>query len=65
VLESQPGAIAAFDRAIAADPRFALAHAGKARVLQLRGEMPAARASMAAARDAAQDLPAREASHIA
>ena len=65
VLESQPGAIAAFDRAIAADPRFALAHAGKARVLQLRGEMPAARASMAAARDAAQGLPAREASHIA
>ena len=28
-----PGAIEAFDRALAADPGFALAHAGKAQVL--------------------------------
>ena len=36
VLDPYPGAAAAFDRAIAADPGFALAHAGKA--LWLTGE---------------------------
>lgn len=60
-----PGAIAAFDRAIAADPCFALAHAGKAQVLMREGNVPAARAALAAAKDAASGLPAREASHIA
>jgi tetratricopeptide (TPR) repeat protein len=60
-----PGAVAAFDRAIAADPGFALSHAGKAQVLMREGNVAAARASLAAARDAAAGLPAREASHIA
>ena len=32
-----PGAHEAYDRAIAADPRFALAHAGKAQVLMRQG----------------------------
>ena len=32
-----PGAVEAFDRAIAADPGFALAHAGKAQVLMREG----------------------------
>jgi len=60
-----PGAIAAFDRAIAADPGFALAHAGKAQVLMREGNVTAARAAQAAARDLAAGLPVREASHIA
>lgn len=60
-----PGAAEAFDRAIAADPGFALAHSGKAQVLLREGNVPAARAALAAATDVAAGLPAREASHIA
>src|SRR5580700_1738397 len=60
-----PGASAAFDRAIAADPGFALAHAGKAQVLMREGDVAAARAALAAATDVAAGLTAREASHIA
>ena len=60
-----PGAAEAFDRAIAADPGFALAHAGKAQVHMRYGEAAAARAALAAAKDVAAGLPAREASHIA
>ncbi len=71
-----PGAIAAFDRAIAADPGFAMAHAAKAQVLMREGNAPAARAAQAAAqtaaqmaaqmaaRDVAAGLTPREASHI-
>ena len=46
-----PGAVEAFDRAIAADPGFALAHAGKAQVLMREGNVAAARAALAAAKD--------------
>jgi len=60
-----PGAIEAYDRAIAADPGFALVHAGKAQVLLREGNVPAARAALAAASDLAAGLPSREASHIA
>src|SRR5262245_34882804 len=60
-----PGADEAYDRAIAIDPGFALAHAGKAQVLLRRGEVEAARAALAAARDLASDVSEREASHIA
>ena len=60
-----PGAVEAFDRAIAADPGFALAHAGKAQVLMREGNVAAARAALAAAKDVAVGLSAREASHIA
>ncbi len=60
-----PGAVAAFGRAIAADPGFALANAGKAQVLMREGNVAAARAALAAAKDLAAGLPAREASHIA
>src|SRR6266487_1807809 len=52
-LTMYPGAIEAFDRAIAADPGFALAYAAGARAL------------MAAANSLAAGLSAREASHIA
>src|ERR1700675_1168582 len=64
-LTMYPGAIEGFDRAIAADPGFALAHAARAHVLLERGDAAAARASMAAANSLAAGLSAREASHIA
>src|SRR5579884_877542 len=64
-LTMYPGAIAAFDRAIAADPGFALAHAARAHALLERGDTAAARASMAAANSLAAGLSAREKSHIA
>jgi tetratricopeptide (TPR) repeat protein len=59
-----PGAGEAYDRAIAADPDFALAHAGKAQVLMRQGDVAAARAELEAAKDAAAGLSDREASHI-
>jgi tetratricopeptide (TPR) repeat protein len=64
-LTMYPGAIEAFDRAIAADPGFALAHAARAYALLDRGEAAAATASMAAANSLTAGLSAREASHIA
>src|SRR5258706_7002408 len=64
-LTMYPGAVEGFDRAIAADPGFALAHAARAHVLLERGDAAAARASMAAANSFAAGLSAREASHIA
>jgi Flp pilus assembly protein TadD len=64
-LTMYPGAIEAFDRALAADPGFALAHAARAHVLLERGDATGARASMAAANSLAVDLSAREVSHIA
>jgi tetratricopeptide (TPR) repeat protein len=59
-----PGAARAYDRAIAADPGFALAHAGKAQVLMREGNVAAARAALESAKDASAGLSDREASHI-
>jgi tetratricopeptide (TPR) repeat protein len=59
-----PGAAEAYDRAIAADPGFALAHAGKAQVLIRQGEVAAARGALAAAKAVSGGLSEREASHI-
>ncbi len=59
-----PGAGEAYDRAIAADPGFALAHAGKAQVLMRQGDVGAARAALATAKGLASDVSEREASHI-
>lgn len=64
-LTMYPGAIEAFDRAIAADPGFALAHAARAYVLLERGDAAAARSAMAAAASLTAGAPAREASHVA
>jgi hypothetical protein len=47
-----PGAAEAYDRAIAAEPGFALAHAGKAQVRMRQGDIAAAQAALAAAKDA-------------
>ncbi len=59
-----PGAGEAYDRAIAADPGFALAHAGKVQVLMRQGDVAAARAALATAKEVATGLSEREASHI-
>jgi Flp pilus assembly protein TadD len=64
-LTMYPGAIEAFDRAIAADPAFALAHTAKAHALLERGEVSTARASMAAANSLTACLSEREVSHVA
>jgi Flp pilus assembly protein TadD len=63
-LTMYPGAVAAFDRSIAADPGFALAHAAKAHALLERGDAAGARASMATARSLGAALTARETSHV-
>src|SRR6266550_2080421 len=57
-----PGAAETYDRAIAADPGFALAHAGKAQVLMRQGNVTSARVVLEAAKDAATGLSEREAS---
>ena len=62
VLRAWPGAVAAFDRALAADPGFALAHVGRARALQVAGDVAGARAAISAAK--AFPVTDREASHI-
>lgn len=64
-LTMYPGAIEAFDRAIAADPDFVLPHVAKAHALIERGEGAAARAAMAAANERTAGLSEREASHVA
>src|SRR4051794_3285621 len=59
-----PGAVEAFDRALAVDPGLALAHAGKAQVLMREGKVPEAQAALQAATDLATHVSAREAGHI-
>src|SRR4051812_7113131 len=56
-----PGAAEAYDRAIAADPGFAMAHAGKAQMLAREGDVAAARAALAAAKGFVSGLSDREA----
>ena len=63
-LTMYPGAIEAFDRAIGADPSFALAHAAKAHALMERGDAVEARTAMAAANSLTTGLSAREKSHV-
>ena len=59
-----PGAVEAFDCALAADPGLALAHAGKAQIFMREGKAAAARAALAAAKDVAARVSTREAGHI-
>jgi len=63
-LTNYPGAIEALDRAIAADPGFALAHTAMAYALLERGDAAGSRAAIAAANSNATGLSEREASHI-
>ena len=64
-LHAWPGALAAFQTAVAHDPGFALAHAAMALVLLAQGRAPEARAAVAAARAGFDSLDAREQSHVA
>jgi tetratricopeptide (TPR) repeat protein len=64
LLTVYPGAAAAFDRAIAADPGFALAHIGKARTFQLAGNLAAMRESLGTALSLGAGGSARDLSHI-
>jgi tetratricopeptide (TPR) repeat protein len=59
LLTAYPGAIAALDRAIDADPGFAAAYMAKGRVQQLGGDIGSARASLGEAEKRADGLPAR------
>ena len=64
LLTVYPGAAAAFDRAIAADDRFALAHIARARARQLAGDGAGMREALATAQTIAEGLPERDLSHI-
>ncbi|MBX9945850.1 MAG: tetratricopeptide repeat protein [Reyranella sp.] len=64
LLTVYPSAGAAFDRAIAADPAFALAHIGKARTFHLAGNAAAMRESLATALSLSEKVSPRELSHI-
>ena len=63
-LGANAGAEQGFARAALEDPSFALAHAGRARALQMRGRAREAADAMAAARAAANGCSAREAGHL-
>ena len=64
LLAAHDGAEAAFDRALAADPDFALAHIGRARSLQLEGRTTPARTAAAEARARVAGLGRRERRHV-
>lgn len=65
MLAAWPGALAAFDRALAADPRFAAAHLARARQLQILGRTAEATQAVAAARAALDGATGREAAQVA
>ena len=64
MLSANAGAEALFDRALAADPDFALAHIARARLCQVQARIPEAKAAAAQARALAPRLTPREARHI-
>ncbi|GIX11391.1 hypothetical protein [Elioraea sp.] len=55
MLAAWPGALAAFDRALAADPGFAAAHLARGRQLQIMGRVAEGKQAVAAARAALCD----------
>jgi tetratricopeptide (TPR) repeat protein len=63
-LAADGGSLEAFERAIAEDAGFALARAGRARVLQLRGRAAEARAEATRSRRLAASATERERSHV-
>ena len=63
-LAADGGALEAFEQAIARDEGFSLAHAGRARVLALRGAGAEARAASTRAVSLASGATAREQSHV-
>jgi len=63
-LAAHAGAEECFDRAVAADPAFALAHVGRARSRQLLGQGALAQEAAAQARAVAAPLDRRERRHV-
>lgn len=63
-LSANLGSEAAFRRAVAADPDFALAHAALGRTLQLYAKVDAAKAAVARARELGTKLPRRERANL-
>jgi tetratricopeptide (TPR) repeat protein len=64
LLSAWPGTEARLDRALAADPDFALAHITRARLMLLQARMPEAKAEAALAQSLAEHVTARERRHI-
>src|ERR1700675_4970029 len=64
LLSANAGADAGFDRAIAADPGFALAHIGRARSLQLQARAAEGRDAAGRARALVTGGTARERGHV-
>ena len=64
LLSAWPGTEARLDRALAADPDFALAHIARARLLQLQARIPEARAEAALAQALSDRVTPRERRHI-
>jgi tetratricopeptide (TPR) repeat protein len=64
LLAAKPSPEKAFAAAIAADPDFALAHAGEARALFMAARIPQARAAALMARELAKKLPPRERNNV-
>ena len=64
LLSAWPGSEARLDRALAADPDFALAHIARARLLQLQARIPEAKAEAARAQSLADRVTPRERRHI-
>ena len=64
VLAGQVGIVEAFEKAVMADPAFALGYAGLARGYQFSGNLPAAKVALQKARELNHGLDAREQSHL-
>ena len=64
LLSANAGAEARLDQALAADPKFALAHIAKARLYQVHARIPEAKEAAAKARELAGRVTSREARHI-
>jgi Tfp pilus assembly protein PilF len=64
ILSGNVGADEALDRALTADPDFALAHAAKARALQMRGAGAEAKIAAARASELARAVTQRERGHV-
>jgi tetratricopeptide (TPR) repeat protein len=64
LLSANTGAEALLDEAIQCDPNFALAHIARARMLQLSGRVPEAKAAADTAQETASKLLDRERGHI-
>jgi hypothetical protein len=64
LLAAREGALEGFDRALAADPGFALGHIGRSRSLLVAGRGPEGRAATSAALALAEGLGRRERQHV-